>query len=247
MSGGYSAVSGLGTVTAGQVGTIWHPRTPRKNTCGLILLPGQSNPKAYMDAVDQKATTRLAAALASAGIPTITSEFGGNSWGNDNAMTAITAAKVALQAAYPNMRTDKVCLLGTSMGGSAVTRYAQQNPTSVAAVVGLIPAYDPKEIYIYGNVGDAAMEAAWSFAGLVNFPDGLDVGPKYALASSVPIFSAYASNDDIVPAASVTGYHTNAGGLAENIVNVGALGHTDAALAAVPVPALAQFLASHGA
>lgn len=240
-------MSGYRVVTGADGYTIWHPRTPRVGTCGLILFPGQSNPYGYMDAFNQQASVTLAAALASSGIPTITSTFGGNTWANNTMQATIPAHRAALQAAFPAMRTDKICVLGISMGGAAATRYTQLNPASVAAVVGIIPAYDPKAIYVNNEVGDAAMEAAWSFSGLANFPDALDLGTKAALASSVPLLTGYASNDTIVPAASVTAYHTAAGGDPANIVNVGALGHTDAAIAALSIATIARFLVAHGA
>lgn len=243
---GYTADNAVGRVVAAEYDTIWRPRTPRVGTCGLVLLHGQSNPRAYMDSA-QIASVRLAAALASSGIPCIAAEMHGNSWATDQSMTDITTAWGVLKAAYPAMRTDKVCLLGASMGAALGTRYTQLNPSSVAATVGIIPAYDPKAIYINNNVGDAAMEAAWGFSGLGAFPDALDLGPKANLATSVPILTGYASNDSVVPAASVTAYHTAAGGDPANIVNVGALDHTDAAIAAMPIATIARFLVAHGA
>lgn len=245
---GYSSVSRAGRIPAAgaEVDTVWTPRTPRAGKCGVVLLHGQSNPKQFMDS-SQVASVRLAAALAGSGIPCIAAEMRGNSWANNNGMTDVETAGSLLQAAFPSLRTDQVCLVGISMGAALAARYSQLHPGSVAAVVGIIPAYDPKAVYINNDVGDAAMEAAWGFAGLANFPDALDLGPKAALASSVPILSGYASDDTLVPSASVTAYHAAAGGSAGNLLNVGALGHTDAAIAAVPVSTIARFLVANGA
>lgn len=243
---GYTADTRIGRVVAAEVDTIWIPRTPRVGTCGVVLLHGQSNPRAYMDSA-QLASVRLAAALASSGIPCIAAEMHGNAWATDQSMTDIDAARTTLQAAFPAMRTDKVCLVGASMGVALGTRYSQLHPASVAALVGMIPAYDPKAIYIANNVGDAAMEAAWGFSGLGNFPDALDLGPKAAQAATVPLLTGYASNDTVVPAASVTAYHALAGGDPANLINLGALDHTDAAIAAMPVTTIARFLVAHGA
>ena len=227
--------------------TIWRPRTPRAGRRGVLLMPGQGNPTMYVSGTIQAASMRMAAALAGAGIPCITSAFGGNSWANDAAMTAMTNAWAALRAAFPGMPSDKVCLYGTSMGAAQITRYAQLNPTKVAALVGIIPAYDPKAAYINGDIGDAAMEAAWGFSGLANFPTGLDLASHAEDAEGIPILTGYASNDDLVSAASVTAYHTAVGGLPGNLVNLGALGHTDPAIAAMPVAKVGKFLAEHGA
>lgn len=241
---GYTAHSAtIGAIT-GQT-TIWSPRTPRVGTCGLILFPGQSSPKMYADGGTQYASAAMAAELADAGIPTITCEFYGNSWAKNQVIdTAIPALRAELATRFPLMRTDKVCVYGTSMGGSVVARYTQLHPDQVAAAVGIIPAYDPKAIYINNDAGDLAMEAAWAFTGLENFPDALDVGPKAALASSVPLLSAYSSDDALVPAATVTAYHALAGGLPENLINLGAVQHT---IGAVSPTTVARFLVAHGA
>lgn len=244
---GYEADTQVGRVTALEKDTIFRPRTPRAGTCGVILFHGQSNPDGFTDSDNQKAACDLAAALANAGIPAIAAEFGGNSWANDPSMTAGTNAWTALKAEYPSMRTDKVCVLGISMGAALAARYTQLNPSDVAAMVGIIPAYDPKACYIANNVGDAYMEAAWSFSGLGNFPAGLDLAASASSMAGVPLLTGYASNDSIVPAASVTAYHSAAGGTAGNLVNLGALDHTDAAIGAMSISTVVRFLAANGA
>lgn len=246
---GYSAETSTDRVVpaSGQWDTIWTPRIPRRGTCGLILLPGSGNPRAYMDTVNQPASVKLAAAVASFGIPTITCDFYGNSWSNANAMTAITSAWTVLKAAFPLMRTDKVCLLGGSMGGGAVARWSQLNPTNTAAVVGLIPAYDTK--YEYDNVAALVtpIETAWGFTGVGNFPSAANNLANVTPAIGIPILTYYAGNDTTVPSAGVTGYHTAAGGTGGNITNVGNLGHTDAAIAAAPISSIRDFLVANGA
>lgn len=244
MSGGYTAVTSLDLVTTGQLGTIWRPRSPRKGRCGLILLPGSGNPQGYIDSVGQKASMRLAAALAGVGIPTITSDFYYNSWGNDNAMGAITAAWTVLKAQFPDMNTDKVCLLGGSMGGGAVARYSILHPENVAAVVGIIPAFDYR--YEFENIAgiDAPFRAAWGMGGGDPFPTAADNAANYTAAVGVPLLAGYASDDTIVPSGPVIAYTESVGGTA---INLGALGHTDAAIGAMPLDTVAQFLAANGA
>lgn len=240
-------MSGYSVSTGSDGYTIWHPRTPRVGTCGLILFPGQGYPTGYMTAAGQQGSVNLAAELASCGIPIITSTFGGNSWATDTVMnTYIPNARTALQTAFPAMRTDKICLGGLSMGATQATRYTQLHPNQVAATFGMIPGYDPKAIYIANNVGDAAMEAAWGFTGLENFPDALDLGPKGALANTVPIWTGYAASDTSIPEASVTAYHTLAGGLPENIVSVPGT-HDNTAIENMPIDSIARFLVANGA
>jgi hypothetical protein len=241
---GYTAVSAVGRVTPGEQDTIWTPRTPRTGTCGLILLPGSGNPRSYMDNIIQPASFKLAAAMAGVGIPTITCDFGGNSWANDATMTAITNAWTTLKAAFPAMRTDKVCLLGGSMGGGAVARWSQLNPSSTACVVGLIPAFDLR--YEFENIPGIApaFRTAWGMGGADPFPATADNAANYAAAAGIPLLAGYASNDTTVPPAPIVAYAQSVGGTA---INLGALGHTDAAIGAMPHDTVAQFLVAHGA
>jgi len=241
---GYSAESQTGRVTAGQVDTIWRPRTPRKGKCGVILLPGSDNPRAYVDGVIQPASMRMAAAIAGEGIPCITSDFYNNSWGKDLTMTAITNAWTVLKAAFPLMRTDKVCLFGASMGAAAAARWSQLNPTSTAAVVGLIPAWSMK--YEYQNVPAiaTAIEAAWGFSGIGSYPAAADLLTNAPAAAGIPTLTGYATDDTIALPTGVQAYNTAVGG---TLVSLGATGHTDAAIAAMPLTTLTQFLVANGA
>lgn len=241
---GYSSDSVL---LLGGHATVWTPRTLRPNTHGIVLFPGQSNPRMYADGGTQLASMALAAGLASAGIPLVTCEFYGNSWATDPVIdTAVPAVRALLAARFPTMLTDQVGVLGTSMGGGAAARLTQLHPDQVAAAVGCIPAYDPKSVYIANNVGDAAMEAAWGFSGLANFPDALDLGPKAALASTVPLMTAYSSDDDAIPSQNVIDYHALAGGDIDNLINLGPQGHTIGPVGQLPIDTVVEFFLTHG-
>lgn len=244
---GYSATSGVGRVTVGEQDTIWSPRTPRDGRCGLILVPGSGNPRGYMDGINQPASVRLAAGLASVGIPAITCDFGGNSWGNNTMQAQILTAWNTLKAAFPQIRTDKFVILGASMGGGAVARFTINNPSLVAAMVGLIPAYDYR--YEFENIAGIAgpFRTAWGMGGADPFPTAADNAANHATADGIPILTGYASNDTTVPSAPVIAYHNSVGGEAGNLINVGALGHSDAAIAALPISTVARFLVAHGA
>lgn len=245
---GYSAVSATGRVTVGETDTIWTPRSPRAGTCGVILVHGSGAPKQFTDVVQQPSSVTLAATIAGTGIPCIAAEFGGDAWANNTCMTGIDAAWTTLKAAFPLMRTDKVCLVGVSMGGGAVARWSQLHPTSTAAAVGIIPAFNLK--YEYDNIPGvvAAIEAAWGFTGSGNYPAAADTLANASAASGVPIKAFYSSNDTTVPSAGITQYINAVGASpASDMVDVGALGHTDAAVGAVNTTTLIRFLADNGA
>ena len=229
---------------SGELDTIWHPGTPRVGKCGVILLHGQSNPQGWIDPGAPRYAMEMAATITACGIPCISAEMHGNAWANDVMMPDIPAAKTVLRNAYPSLRADKVIVFGISMGGAPAVRYAQQNPTAVAAVIGLIPAYDPLAVYNYGNIGDFYMEQAWGFSGVANFPAALNLAATSSLAAGIPILTGYSSNDDAVPAASVIAYHNAVGGTSENLINIGAVGHT---FDTMPISTVVRFLVANGA
>lgn len=241
---GYTADTQVDRVVVSEVDTIWRPRTPRVGKCGVILLHGQGNPLGWIDPGAPKPGMILAGALAGAGIPCISAEMHGNSWATDQSMTDMRNSWMALQTAYPDLRDDKVIVLGASMGGAFAVRWSQLYPDETAAVVGLIPAYDPKAVYNYSNVGDFAMEAAWGFSGIGNFPTGLDLASHAGDAVGVPILTAYSSNDDAVPAQSIIDYHNAVGGDPINLISMGAIGHS---FNTTPIPDIARFLIINGA
>ncbi len=244
MSDGYWADTQAGRVVAGEIDTVWRPRTPREGTCGVLLLHGQGNPLGWIDPGTPKPGMILAGALAASGIPLISAEMHGNSWATTQSMTDMRNAWNVLKTEYPLMRTDKVIVLGGSMGGAFAARWSQLYPSETAAVVGLIPAFDPKSGYIFSNIGDYAMEQAWGFSGLANFPADIDLASTSALAKGIPHFTVYSANDDALPAANIVAYHTAVGGLPENIVNQGNLLHS---FNNTSDTAIARFLVANGA
>lgn len=240
---GYSVTRSIGRVTAGEQDSIWAPRTVHGNVCGTILVHGSDAPDEFMDNVAQPASVRLAAGLATAGIPCIAGVFGGNMWGNDTVMTAITDAWTVLKATFPTIRTDKLCLVGVSMGGAAVARYTQLHPTQVAAAVGIIPAYDVRYEYEQVAGTSAAIAAAWGFPNGNPLPAEADIAAGAAAAVGVPLLTGYSTVDAIVPPAPVLAYTAAVGGAA--IITDTTAGHSDAAVAGMPLTTLARFLISH--
>ncbi len=246
MSDGYAALTTLGAVAVGETDTVFAPRTPRVGTCGLILLHGSGNPQQFTDSASQHASAQLAAAFASAGIPTIAGEFGGQTWGNDTVMSRIDTAWGVLQSAYPSMRVDKVCLLGVSMGAAAVARYSQTYPSKVAAVIGLIPLWDLVALYEANILGkQTEIGTAWGVTAPAALPSAADVAANAALAAGIPTLAGYSTADAVVAPSWVTDYVAAVGGTA--VVTDTVYGHADQAIGGMPLATMGQFLAAHGA
>lgn len=243
---GYSADAATGRIQAGEVDTIWTPRNLRAGRCGAILLHGSGNPQGFIDSMNQPSSMKLAAALATAGIPCIAGDMGGQTWANDTAMTRIDAAWAVLKARFPTMRADKVCLVGASMGGALAARYSQLNPTKVAAVVGLIPLWDLAAFYT-GNVGgtQAEVAAAWGVSTGAALPASADIAGNAGLAAGIPHLAGYSTVDTTVSPAWVLTYTQRVGGTA--IVTDTTFGHSDAAVGGMPISTVGQFLVASGA
>lgn len=242
---GYTLSHGLGRVQAGENDQIWDPRSPRRNTCGVVLLHGSNNPKAYVDLGAQPASVRLAAALATAGIPCIAGDARGQSWGNPAVQAWIDTAWGVLAARYPSMRTDKIALVAGSMGGAAAAGYAQAKPGKVAALVGLIPLLDLSAFYA-ANVGgtQAEVAAAWGVSTGAALPAAADIAANAGKQASVPTLLGYSTVDTTVLPAWVTAYGAKVS--AQLVVTDTTAGHSDAAIAGMPVATVGKFLAAHG-
>lgn len=234
----------IGRVVVGETDTIWKPRTPRVGTRGVVLFHGQGNPKGWIDPGAPKYAMEMATTLCAAGIPLISAEMHGDAWSNEEGVEAGLEAWAELKLAFPALDTEQFIAMGVSMGGGCATKMAQLHPDKVAAVVGLIPAYDPRACYLASDVGDAAMEAAWDFTDINDFPDGLNFAAHSGDAYGIPHLSCYSSNDSVVPSASVINYHTAVGSSPDDLHNIGALGHD---FTGMSIQTVGRFLVAHGA
>lgn len=241
---GYSMVHSVSRVVTGETDQIWSPRSPRAGTCGVILPHGSGAPQEFIDLNTQPSSVKLAAGLASAGMPCISGEFGGQKWGN--ILTEIDAAWTALKSAYPLMRTDKVCIVGVSMGAAGAAYYSQTFPDKVAAVVGLIPLWDLVAFY-QADVGGSAAQVgtAWGVTSPAPLPAGADIAANASLAAGIPTLAGYSTVDTTVLPAWVTAYTAAVGGTAT--VTDTTAGHSDAAVGGMPISTIAQFLVANGA
>lgn len=163
-------------------------------------------------------------------------------WGNTTAQTRIGQQKTWLQAAPVSAATGKVILVGISQGATAMFNWAIDNPTLVAAMLGVLPVCDLTDIYENNRGGaQAGIGTAWG----VTPPDALPAGADPAVDPSplvgIPCRLYYASDDTTVLPAKVTAFASAIGATATNL---GTLGHTEAAIAAVPRPDVVEWLRS---
>lgn len=237
-----------GRVAVGELDQIWTPRSPRPGRRGVVLVHGSGNPAGFIDGLTQPSSVKLAAALASAGIPCIAGDFGLQAWGNDTVVSRIDSAWAVLKAQFPAMRTDKVILIGASMGGAAVAHYSQSNPTQVAAVVGIIPLWDLKSFYAYpayaGSVQNE-IAAAWGVPAGTPLPARADTLANARAAAGIPHMCAYSTADTTVLPPWSTNYADAVG--AWKIVTDTQYGHSDQAVGGLSLSTLGAYLKAHGA
>ncbi len=101
--------------------------------------------------------------LAKGGCLVLSIDAGGTAaWANDAAMTAVDNAFTYLTTTLGCM-TDKVCLLGWSMGGLTALNWLKRNPSKVKSIVTFAPAFNMD--YFYDNNGTSKTEIDTAYGG----------------------------------------------------------------------------------
>ena len=177
---------------------------------------------------------------------TVAPNLGTATWGNDTVVDRIESARLNLVAL--GCRSDKVGLVGTSMGGISCWSYARANPTKVAAIVAMIPVCDIEDMRPIGGFG-VQIEAAWGIAAGGVLPDRANpntVANAALIASSGASISLYYSTADTT---------TRPGPVTQLAAKLGVtptlfsttLNHSDAQFEFIPVDTIIAQLKAAGA
>lgn len=235
-----------GKYTTGQAHVLIQPVQPVLNRRPIIYSHGAGSQALGAKGSNGYGTARTLSSLADLGYVILAPDLGtetANFGNDDDAMPAFDAAYDYLVTLGFIDDGDPIHLLGTSMGNVTQLRWAHANPGKVEAIAGIIPAYDLEAAREENEANRALIDAAWD----VTYPDPLPEGANPAdllddLIGNVYWTGWYASND---LASFVDGPQVLAAALGGEAVSLGALGHTDAARAAVPVRDVAGFFAAH--
>lgn len=163
--------------------------------------------------------------------PTVTATWG-------NATTTSRIDDVLAWARATGVATDEPpILIGASHGGACALTYARTH--EVACVVGLIPAVDLEAIRVSNTLSlRASIDAAWG----VTYPAALPAGADPSQNDpGCPVQIWYATDDAV--SENVVSY---ASAISADLHSVGALGHSDAAIAAVDEQEVLAFVESVG-
>lgn len=222
------------TTAPGEVYYLWEPVTGARAGRRLILFHHGTGGETMIIEPTVAARSNARAVLAqlvSLGYAILSCDYGGaQTFGNTNNMTKISAALT--WAAGLGFRTDKVGLIGESMGHSSLYVWGCQNPSKVAALVGYIPGADLDSTYAnmtgFATVMDAAFApSTWAAQSATHNPVEL-AAPSWASHWA----GFYASDDPTYGAqgVDVTALAAHIGNSA-GAVDTGPGGHTDAGLA----------------
>lgn len=221
----------VGEYFSSEISNLWwsrlDPLTPNAKT-GVILAHGALATADYF--LTDSDARQLADRITMRQIPGVATDLGGQlTWGND---TLVSRMNDTLTFFNSNLgaRTDRVVVVGLSMGGTSVLNWIRNwsandyaNLSKVAAIALFVPAVDVNDIYVNDRMGLAAsIDNAYSGSGgwVANqaTADPANFASGY---SSVPIRIWYSGDDPIIIPSIVEAWGANAGATLTNIGNVG--------------------------
>lgn len=208
----------------------WSGRAPALVYCHgsgdtTTTVLGKPSQKALVDGLAQRYAVTVA-------------DLGGQVWGNDTHVARIGEAVAHIQAVTG--ATSRVVLVAGSMGTLGALGYARAHPERVRAIAAIIPALDLQSLLA---VAAADINAAYppAYVDAVHGPTHSPVKYAAALAPGVPIHLWTASNDTLALPATAAAFV--AARPATGRTDVGALGHSEAAVAAA-TPGILDWLAT---
>lgn len=202
--------------------------------CLLFGGRGQDTERVLADAD----AVRLALAITDAGVPTFHAAYGNVvGWGNDAMLTRAGTARTYQQTAQ-GVATDKVVLVGISMGTVAALRYAKANPTLVSGIALILPLPDIQYVYDNNLLGFQA-EVGTAYGARPS--DAQTPARNASSYTTQSVKGWYSTDDPIATPTQWTAFATAAGAAS---VSLGAAGHTFTSLAMADVAAYVRSRAS---
>lgn len=164
--------------------------------------------------------------------------YWGNATGNSRIIDALAYARANLGAT-----NAPAIIVGASHGAGSAMRFTAQQPAMVSAVVGIIPALDYQQLRVNDPLGlgiRSSIDAAFGVTYPAALPALTSPMTRTAELSAKPIQLWTASDDPVS-----VNHATFSAAVGAETHNLGALGHSDAAMAAVDHAAVAAFVNDH--
>lgn len=153
--------AGVGRVALGERDVIIYPTNHKQSMPGVVYVHGaEGDMGGGLTWMKIHERLPLLRALSDAGHVIISADLGGvATWGNDTALSRITAATSVLRA-QNNVDDGPVVLVGQSMGGLNSILWAKSNTDDVLCIVLVIPVINLTDIH--DNRGlDTVIDAAY--------------------------------------------------------------------------------------
>lgn len=168
--------------------------------------------------------------LAEAGIPVLSGDYGSPThWGSPTAVTRAEQLRV-WGSDQLKLRSDKVVVMGISMGSLAALNYARANPSKVAAIVLITPITRLAYYHDTYNGGSEAAQIDTAYGGLAAYQAAVPTSDPQQYAASlsgIPLKAWYSTTDPDIPVAHVQSFAAAVGGTSASL---GAVGHSAGAL-----------------
>jgi pimeloyl-ACP methyl ester carboxylesterase len=248
----YYAESRLGRYSPSELSVTFEPRGNSSALRPFFYAHGANgNGLQAYDGVNQKGVTKNLAALAHEGLYGLSGDFGGpHTYGNDTGLAAMEGAWTYAQDTG-RCKTDKVILLGASMGAMECLRFALAHPTLVAGIICWIPAIDIEDFRTRNvlslrdqiNTGNSVAGQGWGLpagsyiGGADQTPvptRGKPLDPANMAVLTMPIHLFYSSGDTACTSTAVDAYAAGRPNVTKHLVST-SLNHTDAAILAASI------------
>lgn len=213
----------------------WHRLAPTEGSTGIILAHGAGATATYF--ITDPTSGQIPTVLATSNMmAVIASDLAGTiAWGNSNAPTAMDGTLTTL-INTSKVRSDKVVLLGQSMGAATVLNWAYNNPTKVAAIVLHVPAVDLQDIIDNNRLG-LGPSVTTAYGG--NPPAAYNPAVNTATFAPMPMRIYYSTDDPVCVPAVVTPFGAATGA---DMVSLGANGH---AITGIDLEDMADWIAQY--
>lgn len=240
-----STIRGVGEYVAAEAhtvafGRLYKPDATRRPVVYFTGGPGDDRDFLTATASGSQITPGIVDGPVSFGV--ISAAFGGaEQWGNDTTQTRIGQAWTQVKSQL-GTKTDKFVGIGISKGALALLNYARNNPSNVAAIVGIVPVVNLTNFYADNAASQTNIDAAYTdhagyLAALATHDPNLNTATH--LSQAIPMKLFYGTSDASIRSADVTSFASAVGATAQSM---GATTHLTTAPAIVPTGDILSFI-----
>lgn len=234
---------GLSRITSGANDVVYVPRVGIHGRRAVVMCHGYlGTSRVFLDDPPSPHSALFTHLVAECGLTLIAVDVG-NTWGSATASARIEQVRVF--AGSLGAATDKIVLLGISMGHLTAMAYRRDYPTRVAGVVGVMPACDLNDIRTNNRASSQeSIDAAWNVTFPAPLPAGADPTANAATLAGIPWAGFYSTGDTVVLPATVTTFASLMNGTTEVSGNAD---HGDGIMPSVSVGDVVAALVANGA